>query len=255
VRVHLRPREGDPDGGIPPGTPFEDIPTTGSARSAARARGTSRSTSRERRAAPGRLADPSAGRGRRARGGAPRPAQPRAALHGRGLGSSPGGAFHDGEDATTPLRRCASSRRRPDRATRGRGAGALLALDHARGRAGELRFDTWFFAARAPDGAEATPDGGECVDARWLTPSGALEAHAGTSSRWSSRRSSILELPVRVDTVRRHGSPRRERRRMSRCLPKVACATDGPRIILPGERATKTPRGPLAPQTEAPVPC
>ena len=41
-----------------------------------------------------------------------------------------------------------------------------------------IRFDTWFFAARAPTGAEARPDGGECVDARWITPAGALEAHA-----------------------------------------------------------------------------
>ena len=26
VRVHLDPDEGDPDGGIPPGTDFDDIP-------------------------------------------------------------------------------------------------------------------------------------------------------------------------------------------------------------------------------------
>ena len=41
-----------------------------------------------------------------------------------------------------------------------------------------IRFDTWFYAARAPDGAVARPDGGECVDARWLTPAGALALHA-----------------------------------------------------------------------------
>jgi 8-oxo-dGTP pyrophosphatase MutT (NUDIX family) len=40
----------------------------------------------------------------------------------------------------------------------------------------KVRFDTWFFAARAPDGARATPDGGECVDARWLRPRDALTA-------------------------------------------------------------------------------
>jgi 8-oxo-dGTP pyrophosphatase MutT (NUDIX family) len=40
----------------------------------------------------------------------------------------------------------------------------------------KVRFDTWFFAARAPDGARATPDGGECVDARWLRPRDALSA-------------------------------------------------------------------------------
>jgi 8-oxo-dGTP pyrophosphatase MutT (NUDIX family) len=40
----------------------------------------------------------------------------------------------------------------------------------------KMRFDTWFFVARAPDGARATPDGGECVDARWLRPRDALAA-------------------------------------------------------------------------------
>jgi 8-oxo-dGTP pyrophosphatase MutT (NUDIX family) len=39
-----------------------------------------------------------------------------------------------------------------------------------------VRFDTWFFAARAPEGARAIPDGGECVDARWLRPGDALAA-------------------------------------------------------------------------------
>ena len=39
-----------------------------------------------------------------------------------------------------------------------------------------VRFDTWFFAARAPEGARATPDGGECVDARWPRPGDALAA-------------------------------------------------------------------------------
>jgi len=41
----------------------------------------------------------------------------------------------------------------------------------------KIRFDTWFFVAEAPEGAKATPDGGECVDASWLRPADALEAH------------------------------------------------------------------------------
>jgi 8-oxo-dGTP pyrophosphatase MutT (NUDIX family) len=40
-----------------------------------------------------------------------------------------------------------------------------------------IRFDTWFFVAEAPPGAEPTVDGSECVDARWLRPAAALEAH------------------------------------------------------------------------------
>jgi 8-oxo-dGTP pyrophosphatase MutT (NUDIX family) len=41
-----------------------------------------------------------------------------------------------------------------------------------------IRFDTWFFLAPAPDGAEAKVDGAEIVDARWYSPAGALEAAA-----------------------------------------------------------------------------
>jgi 8-oxo-dGTP pyrophosphatase MutT (NUDIX family) len=40
-----------------------------------------------------------------------------------------------------------------------------------------IRFDTWFFVAESPPGAEPTVDGSECVDARWLRPAAALEAH------------------------------------------------------------------------------
>jgi hypothetical protein len=43
-----------------------------------------------------------------------------------------------------------------------------------------IRFDTYFFLAPAPDGAEAVPDGSEIVDARWFEPARALEgAEAG----------------------------------------------------------------------------
>jgi len=40
-----------------------------------------------------------------------------------------------------------------------------------------IRFDTWFFIAEAPPGAEATVDGSECVDVRWLRPAVALQEH------------------------------------------------------------------------------
>src|SRR3954451_2037883 len=38
------------------------------------------------------------------------------------------------------------------------------------------RFDTFFFAVRAPDGAEAVVDGEECVAASWMRPADALDA-------------------------------------------------------------------------------
>jgi 8-oxo-dGTP pyrophosphatase MutT (NUDIX family) len=40
-----------------------------------------------------------------------------------------------------------------------------------------IRFDTHFYLAPAPDGAEPRPDGAETVDARWYEPAGALAAH------------------------------------------------------------------------------
>jgi 8-oxo-dGTP pyrophosphatase MutT (NUDIX family) len=40
-----------------------------------------------------------------------------------------------------------------------------------------VRFDTWFFVAAAPPAAEPSVDGRECVDARWIRPADALEAH------------------------------------------------------------------------------
>ena len=40
----------------------------------------------------------------------------------------------------------------------------------------KIRFDTWFFLAPLPAGAEAHVDGEECIDFRWETPQSALAA-------------------------------------------------------------------------------
>jgi 8-oxo-dGTP pyrophosphatase MutT (NUDIX family) len=41
----------------------------------------------------------------------------------------------------------------------------------------KIRFDTWFFVTRAPEGAEARIDAAEVVDARWLRPVDALRQY------------------------------------------------------------------------------
>jgi len=97
-----------------------------------------------------------------------------------------------------------------------------------------IRFDTWFYAARAPDGAEATPDGGECVDARWITPIRALEAHARDELALVFPTIKHLELLSELDTVEATLAAARERR-IEPVLPKVAMRDGAPRIILPGE--------------------
>src|SRR4029078_10594474 len=40
-----------------------------------------------------------------------------------------------------------------------------------------IRFDSPFFLAEAPAGADPQPDGGETVDLGWFTPRGAIEAY------------------------------------------------------------------------------
>jgi 8-oxo-dGTP pyrophosphatase MutT (NUDIX family) len=42
----------------------------------------------------------------------------------------------------------------------------------------KIRFDTWFFIARAPDEAQVRIDAAEVVDHRWLRPQDALDAGA-----------------------------------------------------------------------------
>jgi 8-oxo-dGTP pyrophosphatase MutT (NUDIX family) len=97
-----------------------------------------------------------------------------------------------------------------------------------------IRFDTWFFAARAPDGAVATPDGGECVDARWLTPAAALEAHAKDELALVFPTIKHLELLSELRSVEETLAAARERR-MEPVLPKVAMLDGLPRILMPGE--------------------
>ena len=41
----------------------------------------------------------------------------------------------------------------------------------------KIRFDTHFYLAPSPAGAEPQPDGGETVDLGWFTPQGALDAY------------------------------------------------------------------------------
>jgi 8-oxo-dGTP pyrophosphatase MutT (NUDIX family) len=97
-----------------------------------------------------------------------------------------------------------------------------------------IRFDTWFYAARAPDGAEARPDGGECVDARWLTPAGALAAHADNELALVFPTIKHLELLAETGTVEETLAAARARP-VEPVLPKVAVRDGIPRVLLPGE--------------------
>jgi 8-oxo-dGTP pyrophosphatase MutT (NUDIX family) len=98
----------------------------------------------------------------------------------------------------------------------------------------EIRFDTQFFLARAPDGVAARVDGTECVDVRWTTPRRALEDHAGGA------------LPLVFPTLRQLDELscfatvgellRRARGRdVQPVQPKVVLTGQAARIVLPGE--------------------
>jgi 8-oxo-dGTP pyrophosphatase MutT (NUDIX family) len=98
----------------------------------------------------------------------------------------------------------------------------------------QVRFDTWFFAAEAPPGAKATPDGSECVDARWLRPGHALEAFA--------REELTLVFPTikHLEQLEEFGSAAdaletARRREVVPVQPRVVMEGDSARVVLPGE--------------------
>jgi 8-oxo-dGTP pyrophosphatase MutT (NUDIX family) len=98
-----------------------------------------------------------------------------------------------------------------------------------------MRFDASFFAARAPEGAEARPDGGECVDARWMTPAAALEARARGELKVMFPTVKHLELLAETPSVEATLAAARQRR-VEPILPKVVTRDDGEwAVLLPGE--------------------
>ena len=97
-----------------------------------------------------------------------------------------------------------------------------------------IRFDASFFAARAPDGAEAIPDGGECLDARWMTPAAALEAGARGEMMVVFPTVKHLELLAETPSVNATLAAARERP-VEPILPKVVTRDGGWSVLLPGE--------------------
>ena len=145
----------------------------------------------------------------------------------------PGGAVHDGdgEAARTGLRELEEE--------------AGLVIGDARDLIAwsrwitpaqvKIRFDTWFFVARAPDGAEPMCDGEECVDVRWLRPQDALDAYGRDELLLvfpTIRHLQELSTYQSVDNVLDTG----RRRRIEPIEPRVVLDHGGvARILLPGE--------------------
>jgi 8-oxo-dGTP pyrophosphatase MutT (NUDIX family) len=98
----------------------------------------------------------------------------------------------------------------------------------------KIRFDTWFFVAEAPHDAEATPDGGECVDARWLRPAAALEAHSRDKLMLVFPTIKHLEDLAGFDSVAAALAGAR-RREVVPVQPKVVVRDGSAELLLPGE--------------------
>jgi 8-oxo-dGTP pyrophosphatase MutT (NUDIX family) len=98
----------------------------------------------------------------------------------------------------------------------------------------KVRFDTRFFAAHAPPGTEATPDGSECVDARWLRPAAALAAHAQDELALVFPTIKHLELLSESTSVGETLAAARARP-VEPIMPKVAIRDGHAEVVLPGE--------------------
>jgi 8-oxo-dGTP pyrophosphatase MutT (NUDIX family) len=99
-----------------------------------------------------------------------------------------------------------------------------------------VRFDTWFFVAAAPAGVQATPDGGECVDARWLRPAAALEAGQRDELMLVFPTIKHLEALAEFESVEQALETAR-RREVEPVQPRVVVdeGAGSARVLLPGE--------------------
>jgi 8-oxo-dGTP pyrophosphatase MutT (NUDIX family) len=98
----------------------------------------------------------------------------------------------------------------------------------------KIRFDTWFFLATVPDGAEPEVDGHEMVDARWFTPGGALQAAVDGEI--------LLVFPTIKHLEQLSGFPSAAAvmehariRHVRPVQPRVLMTGETARIVLPGE--------------------
>jgi 8-oxo-dGTP pyrophosphatase MutT (NUDIX family) len=97
-----------------------------------------------------------------------------------------------------------------------------------------IRFDTYFFLARAPAGAVARADGHECVGERWGTPRVLLDAHgrgglelAFPTLRQLEQLSAFATAAELLDRARTHT--------IRAVLPRVVRSGEIARLVLPGE--------------------
>lgn len=98
----------------------------------------------------------------------------------------------------------------------------------------KIRFDTWFFLAPLPTGAEVRVDGEEMVDARWYTPQAALDAGRDDEILLvfpTVKHLEQLTAFASADDLLAHARTRR----VAPVQPRVVGSGEQARIVLPGE--------------------
>ena len=98
----------------------------------------------------------------------------------------------------------------------------------------KVRFDTWFFVAGAPAGAEPRSDGHECVDVRWMRPEAALEAGERGDMLLVFPTIKHLEQLAELRSVADALATARGRE-VKPILPRVLTRDGAAHVVLPGE--------------------
>ena len=98
----------------------------------------------------------------------------------------------------------------------------------------KLRFDTFFYVVRAPDGSEPAVDGEECVDARWLRPADALAAHERGELQLVFPTIKHLEQLAESPSVDATIDAARTREVVP-IQPRIVVADGAANVLLPGE--------------------
>jgi 8-oxo-dGTP pyrophosphatase MutT (NUDIX family) len=98
----------------------------------------------------------------------------------------------------------------------------------------KIRYDTWFFLATLPDGAQPAVDGEEVVDARWYTPSAALHDSRDGTILLVFPTIKHLEQLATFDTAA-HLLDHARTSTVAPVEPRVIGQGETARIVLPGE--------------------
>ncbi|HUA72508.1 MAG TPA: NUDIX hydrolase [Solirubrobacteraceae bacterium] len=98
----------------------------------------------------------------------------------------------------------------------------------------KIRFDTWFFLAPLPVGAQARADGSEVIDARWYSPAAALDARTRGELFLVFPTIKHLEQLSAFDSTNALLAHARGRE-IHPVQPRVVTQGETARIVLPGE--------------------